>query len=373
MASVKTVVDVPAQSTALVSWMVAPEAPPQPRLGLDVEERRRDEDATKARWWSLAYEKFLKSCSPTNSPQTSRAYRKSIEAFQAFIGATPMWRVIGSHVIAWQTTMRDAGLAETTINLRLSALSALYDFLSSKFPYPDPRTGDETFLIGRNPVACATRAKIDPYANSDSLSVEEAQALLRRGPDRASVVGLRDFCLIHLYMYTGCRVSEILRLTWGDLIVSGDKVFYKWMGKGNKRGTFELPRPSHDAILAYLRAAGRLETITDSDVLFPALSDAAARLPNVGHADRSKPITSAMFGRILKKCAKRVGLDPARVHPHLLRHTAADLMIEASEGDYGAVQEFLHHSSLAITQIYIQRRKKTPNPHWIKINTLLGI
>jgi len=76
---------------------------------------------------------------------------------------------------------------------------------------------------------------------------------------------------------------------------------------------------------------------------------------------------------ILKQCARRAGLDPERVHPHILRHTAADLIDEASGGNLLDVQEFLHHSSLAITQIYLKRRKKNTNPHWMKVEAMLGV
>ena len=365
-------------------WIVAPELPAQPHLPLDVQERRRQEDEEKSRVWERAFELWRaggwKSRGGKVSLETQRTYVSSVNRFFQYAAGVAPWRVLESHVVAWQKQMEAQGVASTTINLRLSGLSSLYRFLL-RFPYPDPETGESKYLIARNPVTC-DRAHVDPYADADALSVDEARALLMRGCDRNTLEGLRNFCLFHTYLYTGCRVSEVLRLRWGDLVEDKGRVFYKWLGKGGKSGTYELPRGSFDAIRAYLAAAGRLETIGADDYIFTALTDAARHLDAWRARQRGsampvrseqRPITPARVSVILKRCAQRAGLDPARVHPHILRHTAADFIDEASGGNLLDVQEFLHHSSLAITQIYLKRRKKNTNPHWMKVEAMLGV
>lgn len=284
----------------------------------------------------------------------------------AFTGYPRMWRVLGSQVIAWQNAQRAAGLAETTINLRLAGLSSLFDFLMNRFSYPDPRTGRETFLVERNPVDRVTRAHIDPYDKAEGLTKEEVYALLRK-IDRTTVTGLRDFALIVTYVATGRRSTEIASLRWGDLSEKNGVRFYAWSGKGGKSGTNELALYAYEAIVGYLRAAGRLETMTADEYIFRALSDAAMRLPNVKALDLNRPLSGSMIGRIVKRAAQRAGLDPARVHTHTLRHTAADLRIEMSGGDILGLQEFLRHSNVAITQIYVTKRKRDRDPMWAQV------
>jgi len=229
----------------------------------------------------------------------------------------------------------------------------------------------------------------------------EARALLQAIP-RDTMQGLRDYALFLCYLATGRRNSEVRTLKWEAFEGAGDgerqfgerqageRVWYRWSGKGKSDKRYECPLPVWQAIHAYLKAAGRLEGIRSDDFIFTALSDHAARLPNVSGkiavvnevndriADGETwrpgltPLSMHEVGRLLKRYARLGGLDPGKVKVHTLRHTAAMLRKE-SGASLEEICQFLCHSSLAVTQIYLHEVEGKKDTCWSRVEALLGL
>ncbi len=66
---------------------------------------------------------------------------------------------------------------------------------------------------------------------------------------------------------------------------------------------------------------------------------------------RGGALTRAGAFLILRKLADRAGLEPGRVHPHLLRHSFATHLLEGG-ADLRSVQEMLGHADLGTTERY---------------------
>ena len=63
------------------------------------------------------------------------------------------------------------------------------------------------------------------------------------------------------------------------------------------------------------------------------------------------PLTRAGAFLILRRLAGKAGLEPTRIHPHLLRHSFATHLLEGG-ADLRSVQEMLGHADLATTELY---------------------
>lgn len=127
---------------------------------------------------------------------------------------------------------------------------------------------------------------------------------------------------------------------------------YHFRGKGKSRidDRAELPEPAYQAMVAYLKAAGRLDTIAAEDAVFCA----------VVRYDPTRQLTGSYVWDVFKSYVRAAGLDE-RVTIHSLRHFAAQIRHEhgASVRD---IQRLLRHSSIATTEIYLQALTATGDP-----------
>ena len=330
--------------------------------------------------WAEAFELWLES---RRSENTRRAYRGSWAAFLAFADKLP-WEIHKADVARWMDELRKQGLSKSTLQVRVAAISSFYLYARDEYEVVN-LDGTISPLHDSNPAAAKSlRVKVNPYGKARYLSTMEARALLRAIP-RNTVQGLRDYALFLFYLATGRRNSEVRTLKWEAFEGAGDgenggrqfggRVWYRWSGKGKSDKRYECPLPVWQAIHAYLKAAGRLEGIRSDEFIFTALSDHAARLPNVnGETWRPglTPLSMREVARLLKRYARLGGLDPGKVKVHTLRHTAAMLRKE-SGASLEEICQFLCHSSLAVTQIYLHEVEGKKDTCWSRVEALLGL
>jgi integrase/recombinase XerD len=96
------------------------------------------------------------------------------------------------------------------------------------------------------------------------LSRQEMQAILE-APDPRTWAGQRDRTLFSLMYNTGARVSEVIGLRIGDVIINGSAVAHLH-GKGRKERSMPLWRSTAGLIRGWKR---RLDDVGDEKFLFP--------------------------------------------------------------------------------------------------------
>jgi integrase/recombinase XerD len=133
----------------------------------------------------------------------------------------------------------------------------------------------------------------------------------------------------------GLRVSEAIGLHRRSVDLEDRLV--RALGKGSKERIVPLGRPAVEALRRYI-AMGR-----------PHL-DRRSR-PELFLNARGGPLTRAGAFLILRRLAEKAGLEPKRVHPHLLRHSFATHLLEGG-ADLRSVQEMLGHADLSTTELY---------------------
>ena len=250
---------------------------------------------------------------------TIAAYQRDLRQFQAFIeDAEPS----DIDVESWIGELRSSGLANSTISRKVASLKGLHRFLVAE----GIRATDPTALVD-------SPRRPDPFPKA--LNVDEAIRLVEApGGDTASA--RRDSALLEFLYGTGARVSETVGVDLTDLDLTEKVVLVT--GKGDKQRLVPLGGKAVEAIQSWL-----------PDRLSLARRDAGGD-PLFLNLRGGRLSRQAVFD-IVRKYAVRVGIEPRRVSPHVLRHSAATHMVEAG-ADLRTVQEMLGHATISTTQVY---------------------
>jgi integrase/recombinase XerD len=251
---------------------------------------------------------------------TRMAYELDLTDFAGYTAArhVPVAKADAPTVQAYMASLQAAGLSARTAARRLSALRQFHRFLLRE----GIRTDDPTSLLDTPRLP----ASLPKY-----LSEAEVDALLAAATARPGRQGILARAALEILYATGMRVSELLSLPRSAL--SGDAVLLMIKGKGGK----ERMVPLSDAAKA---AAATLV----------AGSDAKGRWLFPGR-DPRLALTRQGFFKLLKAVAFDAGIDPARVSPHVLRHSFASHLL-ARGADLRSLQVLLGHADISTTQIY---------------------
>jgi integrase/recombinase XerD len=265
-------------------------------------------------------EGFLALAAARLAPRTVEAYRRDLAHLTAWLGSSPA-RADSEQLAAYVASLRAEGRAATTIARRVAAIRSFYR---------------HQVLLGiraDNPAAeleLPRRRRTLPR----TLSPGEAERLIEAAAGTTPRL-LRDRALVELLYGSGLRVSEAVGLDRSS--VDLEQRLVRCIGKGAKERVVPIGRETVAALRRYL-ARGR-----------PYLD--RRRRPELFLNAQGGALTRAGVFLILRKLAAKAGLEPERIHPHLLRHSFATHLLEGG-ADLRSVQEMLGHADLSTTELY---------------------
>ena len=173
----------------------------------------------------------------------------------------------------------------------------------------------------------------------DYLDQAEHAALLA-APDLSTWIGRRDRTLLLVALQTGLRVSELIGLNIGDVVLEPQsQAHVHCRGKGRKERKTPLRSDSVQALRGWIG-----ERVASPDLpLF--VSNRRGRFSRDG------------IERIVRKYTRMASeicptLQNKRVSPHTLRHTAAMELLRSGVS-CTVIALWLGHESVETTQIYL--------------------
>lgn len=258
------------------------------------------------------------------SANTIAAYRRDLERWTDYLGARSLQDIDATVVTDYLTTLRQDGLASSSMTRALSTLRSFHRFLVAEGLATADPTGS---------VIAPGRAQRLPKA----LSIEQVTALIESTP-LDTPIGLRDRAILELMYATGARVSEAVDLVVDDVRDDAVLDVITLTGKGNKQRIVPVGQFARDALDAYL-VRGR-----------PALLAKGRGTPALFLGARGGPLSRQNVFLIIRAAAERAQIT-AVISPHTLRHSCATHLLRGG-ADIRVVQELLGHASVATTQIY---------------------
>ena len=225
----------------------------------------------------------------------------------------------------WLSTLHSARKQKSSVARKLAALRTFFQFVV--------REG----LLELNPAKLVSTPRLEKKL-PQHLSIEEAIKFIET-PDVETDLGKRDRAMLELMYATGVRVSELTKMSLGDVDFKNKLI--RVTGKRRKERIVPFGEPAQEALQGYLSVReGLLNSAPVSE------RDADALFLNY----QGTRITTRSVGRMVEKYI-RICAGMHNISPHALRHSFATHLLD-SGADLRDIQELLGHARLSSTQIY---------------------
>ena len=256
------------------------------------------------------------------SPHTVKAYARDLNAVLCFFRKLGLqsWAELNDAMVRQYISERSRhGISSRSLQRELSALRSFFDFLVKQ-----RRVNDNPARHVKSPKA--------PQKLPKTLNVDGVTALLEA--KAVTDLEVRDQAMWEVFYSNGIRLSELVELNLEDVDLHEGSILVR-SGKGSKSRLLPLGRCAREALQKWLQIRSQMAQPTEKALFI---------------SRRGTRLSGRNIQLRLKQWGKRLGFEQP-LYPHLLRHSFASHLLEAS-GDLRAVQELLGHADIATTQIY---------------------
>lgn len=273
----------------------------------------------------LEYKYLMKS----GSEHTKDSYRRDLIQFASYLESEHLdyKEVTYQVILTYLSKIRFENakpLSNKTIARKVSALRSFYAYLQQKE------------VVGNNPFIQVKSGKLKRKL-PDFLFEEEVDMLLD-AIDESNEMGIRNRAMLELMYACGMRVSEVVGLRLDNIDFT--ERYVRIVGKGKKERIVPFYEEIGERVWKYVLGV-RDDILTRNN----------QKHNYVFVSMKGEQLTTRGIQYILNEQVKRAGLT-MQVHPHTLRHSFATHLLDHG-CDLRIVQEFLGHSSLSTTQIYV--------------------
>ena len=265
-----------------------------------------------------------KYCTSCYSPHTIISYQNDIQQFEAFLSIqynSQDWKEVSPGMVrSWMVQLAESGMANRSINRKLSALQTFVKYLMKRN------------YLDKNPLRKVVSPKVGKRLPA-YIQEGQMKTLLDEVQFPEDFTGRRDRLIIELLYGTGMRRSELLGLQDQDIDL--ETLTLKVLGKGAKERIIPFGAELRQQIELYRDARNSLERLESNSLLVTA---------------DGKPVYPKLIYNVVRKYLSVVSTLDKR-SPHVLRHSFATHL--ANQGaELNAIKELLGHANLSATQIY---------------------
>lgn len=303
-------------------------------------------------------ESFLKYCKYQKrlSDATLKAYRFDLQDFLLFLDAKNLTSdfldQVDRHLLSdYVNNLGERHFSTKTVKRRMACLRAFFHYLEYEEILPQTPFAKFRMELKDHPVPPPTMSLTEVNQILRTIYNEMPPLFSQHLPEfltgqRTVHAGSREFlwlrnaAILEILFASGLRVGELCNLTFDDLDPAQHAL--RIHGKGGKIRTVYL---CNNDVLHIFDQYLKVRLRCKSDVPYAFISKFRTQLSTQG------------VRNMIRRYTSDAGI-PRHITPHMFRHSFASLLLE--EGvDIKYIQEFLGHSSISTTQIYLHTTADT--------------